>query len=105
MTRFGFGIASAIVAASVAAPLLVGHYEQLRTHQKEQALRELADQVSTLKAENERLSKVSSLANPAESLSKEQLLELLRLRSEAGRLRLQANTIRQLREENAQLQS
>src|SRR5260221_82486 len=105
MTRFGFGIASAIVAASVAAPLLVGHYDQLRMRQKEQALRELTDQVSTLKPENERLSKISSLGNPAEPLSKEQLVELLRLRSEAGRLRQQTNTIRQLREENTGLEA
>jgi hypothetical protein len=105
MTRFGFGIASAIVAASLAAPLLVGRYDQFRMRQKEQALRELGDQVSTLGRENEHLSKILSLGNPAESLSKEQLLELLRLRSEAGRLRQQTNTIRQLQEENTGLEA
>src|SRR5207244_3477182 len=77
---------SAIVAASVVTPLLVQHQAQARLRDQDGALRQRADQLVKLQADNERLSKLLASVKNSRSPSNDQLSELMRLRGEIGRL-------------------
>src|SRR3989442_5567 len=104
MTTAGLklGVVSAIVFASVATPLVIQHCAQIKWHEKNEALRQQADRLAQLAAENERLSNlVAQTKGP--SLSNDQLSELLRLRGEIGQLRQMVMGTDKLRMENEQL--
>ena len=87
MTKLKFGIISVIAVAGVAAPLVIQHQSQARLREENRVLREQASQLAQVAAENERLSNLVVQAKSAESLSREQMSELLRLRGEVTRLR------------------
>ncbi|HEY3864045.1 MAG TPA: sigma-70 family RNA polymerase sigma factor [Verrucomicrobiae bacterium] len=98
-TKAKMGAVSAIVLASLVAPLLVQHQAQARLRDGGESLRGQTAQLAALKKENERLSILAANS----SLSQQQLNDLQKLRAEAGPLRRQAEEIGQLRQENRQL--
>lgn len=85
-TKLKAGILGAIVAASVAAPLVVQHQAQARLRHQDVALRQQASQLAKLQGENLRLSNLLASANSSPPTSNGQLYEVLRLRGEIGRL-------------------
>ena len=102
---FKFSVIIAIVAASVATPLVVHHHTQVLLREKNEALTQEAGQLAKLMAENQRLSNLVAEAKLGQRLSSAQLTELLRLRGEMRSLRERTNTARQMREENQRLQA
>jgi len=87
MTKLKAGIVGAIVMACVATPLAIQHQARINLREKSEHSQQLNDQVAHLRAKNERLSNLVAQANSSQSLSKDQLSELLRLRAEVSRLR------------------
>jgi hypothetical protein len=104
-TKLKIAFVIAIFAGSVAVPFALHHHAQSKLDEMNKALHQHSGQFERLTSENERLSNLVAQANSSQSLSKDQLGELLRLRSEAGWLRKQMNGIQKLREENRQLQT
>ena len=92
MTKLKLGVISAVVAAGMATPIVMQHRSQARLRDENQSLRQQVDQLVQLKSENERLSNLVVQANNNQ-LSKEQLSELMKLRSEVGELRKQQKTL------------
>ncbi len=87
ITKLKIGIISALVLGAVTVPLLVQRQSQIRLDRENSRLRQaLANQSSALQILSNRF--VSATAEAA--LSQEQLAELMRLRSEVGRLRQEA---------------
>ena len=86
-TKLKTGVISAIIVASVVTPLMVQHQAQARLRDQDESLRQRADQLAKLQADNERLSSLHAVANNSRPPSKDQLTELMRLRGEVGRLR------------------
>jgi len=93
----------AVVIAGMGALLLLSHLAQIKLREENQSLRQQADQLAELSAENARLSNL--VANATGAQTNTQLNELLRLRSEVGRLRKQTNELAKLNEENGRLQA
>ena len=101
--RVRFGLACAIVIASITAPLLTRWRTQANLRATAQPLQQQTASIALLGAEHERLSSLLAQANSAQSRSQSQQDELLRLRGEAARLRGATNELEQLRETNRQL--
>jgi hypothetical protein len=98
MKKLKFGLLGAVVVAGVTATTLVQHSARMQLRTKDEFLRRQQDEIKQLQTENERLSTQAGPAQTSPTLSPEQLHELLRLRSEVGRLR-------QARSEAGQLQA
>jgi hypothetical protein len=96
--KLKLGAVSALVIASVAAPLAIRQHGVHKLREAESALREQADRLAELSAENKRLSERVSAAS--QSLTGAQLDELLNLRQEIARLRQEAEAAAALRQEN-----
>jgi RNA polymerase sigma factor (sigma-70 family) len=94
-TKLKTGIISAIVVASVVTPLVVQHQAQARLHDQARALRQGAEQLAEIQAENKRLKSRLARAIGSRSPPKDQLSELMRLRGEVGRLRTDARELSQ----------
>jgi hypothetical protein len=94
-TKLKTGVASAIVVASVVTPLVVQHQVQAKLHDQDETLRDQTDRLIRLQAENERLSSLFAQANKSPALSNEEFSELLRLRGEVGRLRMDVRELEQ----------
>jgi RNA polymerase sigma factor (sigma-70 family) len=105
MTKLKFGIISVIALGGVAAPLAIQHQSEARLREENLALRQQASQLAQVAAENERLSNQLVQAKSAESLSREQMSELLRLRGEVGRLRRDGKELETLQAENRQFRA
>ena len=105
MTKLKFGIISVIAVTGVATELVIQSQSQASLREENQALHQQASQLSQVAAENERLSNLVVQANSAESLSREQMRELLRLRGEIGQLRQESNLLETLRMQNQQLRT
>src|ERR1041385_640854 len=86
-------IAVTIIAASVATPVAIQRQSNLR--KENESLRQQLDQQAQLAAENERLSNLITETARTNSilLPDGQLKELLRLRGEVGRLRLESREL------------
>jgi RNA polymerase sigma factor (sigma-70 family) len=80
MTKLKLGI-SALVVAGAATALVVQHQAQTKLREENQSLRQRINQLQT---DNENLSNRVAAAGHSQSLSDEQLNELLRLRAEAS---------------------
>ncbi|MDQ6631342.1 MAG: sigma-70 family RNA polymerase sigma factor [Verrucomicrobiota bacterium] len=100
MTKIKIGMISAIAIAGIATPLAIQHQSQVKLREENKSLRLQLDQLAQLTAENERLAKVVAQGN--NSLTKDQLSELLKLRGEVGVLRRQNQQFEKLRVENEQ---
>jgi hypothetical protein len=99
------GILAAVILLSATLPLAVLFRSQGQWRRMQDSLRQQAGQWAQLAAENQRLSNQVARLALTPRLSDEQLLELLRLRSELGELRRQTNRVRELRDENLRLQT
>ncbi len=87
MNRFKIAIIGAIAAVSVTISVAIQHHAGIQLRERNEWLRQRAEELAQLSAENERLSRLVSRMNTSQPLSQEQLMELLRLRNEVGRLR------------------
>jgi RNA polymerase sigma factor (sigma-70 family) len=100
-TKLKFGMLSAVLAASVAIPLVMQQRASARLRDEDQSLKLQANQLAQLRAEHDRLSDQATGAK----LTQSQLNDLQKLRSEIGPLRQQAGEVAKLQAENRQLQS
>jgi outer membrane murein-binding lipoprotein Lpp len=93
----------------IAALVIAGAVMYWIQHQAQEKLRTdiatLAAQNDSLKADTENLANQLAQATNSQSMGKEQLSELLKLRGEVGQLRRQAGDVVKLREENQRLQA
>jgi len=94
-TKLKTGVISAIIVASVVTPLVVQHQAQARLRDQDESLRQRADELAKLQANNEQLSKLVAQAKSPRPLTNDQLSELMRLRGEVGRLRNDARELAQ----------
>lgn len=90
MNKLKIAVISALVAASAIGTLAIQHRAEVHLREQKDSLQQQADAVAHLSAENERLSNLVAQVKNSDSLSRDQLTELLVLRSEVGQLR-QAN--------------
>ena len=94
-TKLKTGVASAIVVASVVTPLVVQHQAQARLRDPDAALQDRTDRLTRLQEENEALLNRFAQGTKSPARSNEQFSELLRLRGEVGRLRLDVRELEQ----------
>jgi len=105
MTRLTLGFACVIAVTGLAASLVIQQSGQAKLREKAEALRQQAEQIAQLSAENERLSNLVARAANPQTLPPDQLSELLRLRGQIGLLRQATKEQAQLRAVNAQLRA
>ena len=103
--RVVLSVLGAAALSGVAIWLAAGHQARLRLGEENRALRRQLDQMDGLIADNERLSNLVAQASGSQSLTDDQLRELLRLRGEAGVLREQRQELETLREENRRVRA
>jgi hypothetical protein len=105
MTKPTLGLVGAITMSGVAASLAIWHSGQAKLCENAEASRHQAEQIAELSGENGRLSNQVVRAEAAQSLTPEELSELLRLRGQVGRLRQTDKEEAQLEATNAQLRA
>jgi hypothetical protein len=103
MTRLQFGILGAVILAGGAACWVIEQSAQSGLAQKNESLRQEADQLARLAAENERLSNLLKQGKSPASLSEAEFHELLRLRNQVGQLDRTKREADELRAANQQL--
>ncbi|MGA3145664.1 MAG: sigma-70 family RNA polymerase sigma factor [Verrucomicrobiota bacterium] len=86
-TKLQAGIINAVIVVSVVTPLLVQHHAQARLREQDKAWQLQTNQLAQVNADNQRLANLLAQAKNTQSLSDNQLPEVLRLRSEVGLLR------------------
>ncbi len=94
----------AVAAVSLAIPLAMHCIGRVRLREESELLRQNVQKIERLEETNARLTRLAGQAK-AQSLTDEQLLELMRLRREAGELRGRLKTAQELREENLHLRA
>lgn len=105
MNKFRFGVVAAMALASATICLAIQRHSHARVSEQNERISQQSGQLMQISAENERLSNLISRVGSSQTLSKEQLAELLRLRNEVEQLR-QSGTVKvQLQETNAQLRA
>jgi RNA polymerase sigma factor (sigma-70 family) len=97
MSKVKVSIASALIIAGVAAPLIIQYQKLSSLRQENQALRQQIRQVDALRKQKEDLSRQLSDARQNQPLSRAQFSELLRLRGEVGPLRRDSQELARLR--------
>jgi RNA polymerase sigma factor (sigma-70 family) len=102
MTKLKFGIIGGIAVACLATPLFQ-HRVQVELRTENQSLQLQVAQLAVLAAENERLSNQLVQVNRSPALAGNELSELLRLRSEVGRLRQAERELSQLHQQDSAL--
>ena len=105
MTRLTLGLVGAVAVTSIAASLVVQHSGQGKLREKAEASRQQAEQIGRLSAENERLSNLLARKVSSDTLTPEQLRELLRLRGQIGLLRQTARELAELEAANGKLRA
>jgi hypothetical protein len=98
-------VAHGIAALSVVLPLTLWYRAQDRLLELNDSRQQQAEEIARLTFENERLAVHAGRIQPPRALTGNERLELLSLRSEVGRLRLQTNRVEQLRADNQRLQA
>ena len=91
--------------AGMAVSLAIWHSGQAKLCEKAEACRQQAEEIAGLSKENESLSNQVTNARAAQSLTPEELSELLRLRGQVGRLRQTDKEEAQLQATNARLRA
>jgi len=105
MNKFRFGVVAAMAFASATICVAIQRHSHARVSEQNERMSQQSGQLMQISAENERLSNLISRVESSQTLSKEQLTELLRLRNEVEQLR-QSGTVKvQLQETNAQLRA
>jgi len=97
MTKLKVGLASAVVAAGVATPILIEQQTVKALRHEIQALSAQTQRLVELDAEKQNLSNLLARAQQAKTVSESQLHELLRLRGEVGLLRKDSQELAKLR--------
>ena len=87
MSRLQLGIVIALVGACIAIPAIIQHQSQTRLRQENNALRQKADQVVRLSAENQSLSNSVTQLRVAQVSANNQFQELIKVRAELNRLK------------------
>jgi hypothetical protein len=87
MSRLQLGIVTALIGASIAVPAIIHHQSQTRLRQENKTLRQQADQVVLLRAENQSLSNSVTQLRVAQVSANNQFQELIKLRAELNRLK------------------
>jgi RNA polymerase sigma factor (sigma-70 family) len=100
MTKLKAGILGAVVLAGVTTSVVFQQQARARLRAQDESLRQQADQLDRLAADNERLASLLGRTNGA----KDQLAELSKLRAETESLRQQTNALASLQEENRRSQ-
>jgi 5'-3' exonuclease len=103
MTKFSTIATALAVAASLTMSVVLEQRAEARLGRQNARRQQQAAQLAQLSAQNEGLSNLIAQLRSAQSLSKDQLKELLRLRNEAGRIRLSAQEKVKLQATNAVL--
>jgi RNA polymerase sigma factor (sigma-70 family) len=98
ITRFKLVVGGAILATSMAIPLIVQHQTIQRLQRENSALRFPLAELEQLQTDNQRLGKLETDAQELERLRKNQI-ELMRLRGEIGALRRATNELTKLKPE------
>jgi hypothetical protein len=92
-----------LLAASILSPWWLWHGAQVKAQERREALRQQAEHTAQLNAENERLHRQAALARNRQTLPDAQQRELMKLRSDIGRLRAAVKETEKLRESNQKL--
>ncbi len=100
MTKLKTAIAGAVLLAGVSTPIVWQHQTQVRLRDENRSLQE---QLARSAHQKDQLSNQLAQASSSQSVSAEQLNELMRLRSQVGQLRQQTNVIGKLIEANERL--
>jgi hypothetical protein len=87
MSKFALITVTLLVAASAAVTVAIQRRSEKQQLAQTESLKQQADQIAQAAAENERLSHLVARAGTTQSLSAEQLRDLMRLRNEVGQLR------------------
>jgi len=87
VTKLETGIVTAILIASVMTPLLLQHRAQASLREQDEAARQQSSQIASLGEDNKHLAAQWDQPTASRSAADAQLRELLRLRSEVGRLK------------------
>jgi hypothetical protein len=95
-TALEIGLAGALIAVSAGVPWALQHRAQVALGARQRTLEQQASRLSSLAAENGRLSNLVAQATASRALSTEQLHELLRLRNERRSLAEQTNLLARL---------
>jgi RNA polymerase sigma factor (sigma-70 family) len=101
MTKIKAGIIGTVVIAGVVASLVFQHQAAAKQRVWAERLRQQAEQIAQVAADNERWVKVAVQASNAAADE----VELGKLRAEAAALREQTNGLQELRQENRRLQA
>src|SRR5690348_16708341 len=105
MNKISITLVTVAVAASVTVCLAIQHGAGVRFREQNEAMRQRAEQLTELSAENQNLSSLILHVKNSKSLSQEQLTELLRLRSEIAQLSDNGMVEAQLERTNARLRA
>jgi RNA polymerase sigma factor (sigma-70 family) len=103
MTKLKTLAVSAVVVAGVGTTLVLEHRAQTRLRDENRALLQQYEQFAALQGENATLSNQLANIRQTDSMSKEQLSELMRLRGEVASLRSQKDQLEKSRKENRPL--
>src|SRR6266850_3991835 len=103
MSKSRLAMAVALVIASVAIPVVLWRSTRFRLQEAKELSAKGAEEVAQLTEDNQSLSNLVGQAK--QSLSTEEAQELLRLRSEIGRLRGEMRDADKLRQENQLLKT
>ena len=93
MTKLKLCLTGAAVVASLAVPLATEYQGRLKLQARDERLRQQRDESARLASDNQRLARLLAQAGRAPGLSTEQFRELLRLRGEVGRLRMESRLL------------
>src|SRR4051794_34896180 len=75
MTKFKLGVAGVVVVAGILASLAIQHRTHVRLRERDEALRQQAEILASLTAENQRLAQLVEQTKSAQPLSQDQLRE------------------------------
>ena len=89
MTKLKIGISSAVVVAGIAISLVMYQRSQNQVRAANEALLRQAEETARLAAENAKLANRVAVANPATPAASEPSREVLKLRGEVGRLKME----------------
>jgi hypothetical protein len=105
ITRLTLGFVGVIAVTGLAASLVIQQSGLAKLRERGGALRQQAEEIARLSAENERLSNLVARSGSPQALPPDQLRELLRLRGQIGLLRQTAKEQAQLKAANEQLRT
>ena len=104
MSKLKIGVASAIVVAGVATPLIIQRHSITELRRENSALQAQAVELPNLRRENQRMANLAVDADELAHLRQEHG-ELLRLRGEAGMLRSENRRLARVEQENQRLRN